>query len=134
MKQSIVAGFADRRKSAADAKKELLNKFKSAPKADDPVMIAKRLEREKIAAAREERRLERERVKQEKLAAKKAEEEAARLAEEALKAEAEAKAREEAEARALGQKKLIEQVVADEAARKAERDRRYAARKARQRK
>jgi len=101
-------GFADRRKAAEEAKKLLLKKFESAPKPDDPEMIAKRAEREALAAARETRRIEREREKQEQAAREKIE--AAARAE----AEAAAKAAREAEA-------------------KAERDRRYAARKARKR-
>lgn len=101
-------GFADRRKAAEEAKKLLLKKFESAPKPDDPEMIAKRAEREALAAAREARRIEREQEKQEQAIREKAEAEA--------RAEAEATAKAEAEAEA-----------------KAERDRRYAARKARKR-
>ena len=51
-------GFAERRKAAAEAKKLLLKKFETAPKADDPEMVAKRAEREAISAARELRRAE----------------------------------------------------------------------------
>ena len=60
MKKAIVSGIEDRRKAAADAKMELLKRFKAAPKPDDPVMIAKREERARIVAAREERRKEKE--------------------------------------------------------------------------
>ncbi|MGO4567939.1 DUF6481 family protein [Rhizobium sp. 2YAF20] len=119
-------GFAERRKAAAEAKKLLLKKFETAPKADDPEMVAKRLEREAIAAARELRRAEREQLKQEarerQLAEAAAQTEAATAAE-----------RQEAEAREAAAKDRIARVIADEAERKAERDRRYAARKARQR-
>ena len=101
-------GFADRRKAAEEAKKLLLKKFESAPKPDDPEMIAKRAEREALAAAREARRIEREQEKQEQ----------------AIREKAEAEARAEAEATAK---------AAAEAEAKAERDRRYAARKARKR-
>jgi len=101
-------GFADRRKAAEEAKKLLLKKFESAPKPDDPEMIAKRAEREALAAAREARRIEREQEKQEQ----------------AIRQKAEAEARAEAEAAAK---------AAKEAEAKAERDRRYAARKARKR-
>jgi hypothetical protein len=119
-------GFAERRKAAAEAKKLLLKKFETAPRADDPEMVAKRLEREAIAAARELRRAEREQLKQEarerQLAEAAAQTEAATAAE-----------RQEAEAREAAAKDRIARVIADEAERKAERDRRYAARKARQR-
>ncbi len=132
MKQSIVAGFSDRRKSAAEAKQELLKKFKSAPKADDPEMIAKRQEREAIAAAREERRAERMRIKKEEEDRRKAEAAAVAEAEARAKEEAEAALRAEAEEREAAKKKLIQSVVASEEERKAERDRKDAARKARQ--
>ena len=74
-----------------------------------------------IAGAREERRLERERVKlaeSERLMTKATEQMEAAAA--------------EAEARNTREKILISRVIEDEAARKAERDRRYASRKARQ--
>lgn len=112
----------DRRTAAAEARKLLLKKFDSAPKADDPEVIAKRLEREAIAAAREARKAERERLAKEeqdrKLAEAEAVAQAAAAAAEALAAEA---------------NNRIARVVMDEAERKAERDRRYAARKAKQR-
>ena len=103
--------FAERRKSSIAARMHLLEKFKAAPKPDDPGMLAKRAEREAIAAARDRRRGERERLKQERLQIEKA----------------------EADAREASLKELAERVVSDEAERKAKRDRKYAARKARQR-
>lgn len=114
--------FADRRKAAAEAKQLLLKKFEKAPKPTDPEVQAKRAEREAIAAARAARQAERERVKQE--------ERDRQLAEAAAVAEAA-----EAAAKALQAESSnrIARVIADEAERKAERDRRYAARKARQR-
>jgi hypothetical protein len=114
--------LAERRAAAAEAKKLLLKKFDSAPKPSDPEMLAKRAEREAIAAAREARRAEKERLAQEKLARKQAEVEA--LAQAAL---------EQAEAAKVEANRHVARVVADEAERKAERDRRYAARKAKQR-
>ncbi len=78
-----------------------------------------------IAGAREERRLEREQVKlaeSERLVTEAAEQ---------LEAVA-AGARAEIEAREAREKNRIAWVIEDEAARKAERDRRYANRKARQ--
>ena len=119
-------GFADRRKAAAEAKKLLLKKFEAAPKPDDPEMQAKLAERKANADAREARRAERDRLKQE--------EHERQLAEAAALTEAaNAEARAEAEAREAIARDRIARVVADEAERKAERDRRYAARKARQR-
>ena len=109
----------ERRKTAAEAKLRLLKKFRAAPKPDDPEMLAKRAERVAIAAAREARHAERERVKQEKADRQKVE-------------AAERKAA-EAAAREAGLEKQAESLVASEAERKAERDRRYAARKARKR-
>jgi hypothetical protein len=114
--------LADRRTAAMQAKERLLKKFEAAPKPSDPEMIAKRIEREAIAAAREARRANRERSAQEDLARQIAEADA-----KARAASADADAR-EAEAR-----DRIARVLTDEAERKAERDRRYAARKAQQR-
>lgn len=111
--------FSDRRKTADAAKKKLLKKFEAAPKPDDPEMLAKRAEREAIAVAREQRRVERERMKKETAAREKAEAKARREAEE--------------QARLAEEEKRAKQIALTEAERKAERDRRYAARKARQR-
>lgn len=117
--------LTDRRSAAADAKKALLEAYRTAKEAAGPTELARQAERQAIAAAREERRLNRERVKaeeRERAQAEKAEREAAIAA----AASAEADAREAAE------KSRISRVIEDEAARKAERDRRYANRKARQ--
>jgi len=113
------ADFAERRKSADAAKKQLLEKLKSAPKPDDPEVVARRAEKAAQAAAREAQRAERRLAKQAELERQKAEE-AARVEAEAARAKAEA----EAEA---------ERAVALLAEQKAERDRRYAARKGRKR-
>jgi len=119
-------GFAERRTAAADAKRQLLAKFASAPKPTDPEMQEKLAAREAVAQAREIRRAERE-------ALKKAENERILAEAAAATAAAEAEQRAEAEAREAEISNRVSRVVADEAARKAERDRRYAARKARQR-
>lgn len=119
MKQMKGSGLEDRRKAAADAKLQMLKKFRAAPKPGDPEMVAKRAERKAMADAREARRAERARLKKE---------EAERRATE----EAERKAAEE-EARLAELKIQADIEVAKEAERKAERDRRYAARKARRR-
>lgn len=106
-------GFADRQKSAQQSRQALLEKFRAQPKPDDPEVVKRRLEREAIAAKREEARLARE--------AEKAEQK--RVQQEAAAAEAERIAREAEEAAA----RLAEL----EAEQKAKRDARYAARKAR---
>jgi hypothetical protein len=104
-------GFADRQKAAAQAKQNLLSKFRAQPGHDDPDVAKRRAEREAIAANREQARLARE---------------AERL--EAKQREAEAKA---AEAVRVAREKEEEAVrqAAQEAEQKAKRDARYAARK-----
>ena len=103
--------FADRQKAAQEARKNILDKFRAQPGADDPAVKQRQAEREDQAAARAKARLVREADK----AAKKAEEE--RLAAEA--AAQRAREMEEAAARE----------AALEVERKAARDARYAARK-----
>src|SRR5262245_29337283 len=108
----------ERLERAAKAKQQILEKFRARPAADDPAVLARLAERKAIAEAREAREQERAERKR-----KEAEERAQREAIE--KAEREARERREA----------VEKVIrdaADAAERKAERDRRYAARKARQ--
>ena len=115
--------FANRRKAANEAKQQLLDKLKAASKADDPATIAKRAERLATAEARELRRAERVKSKQE-------EAERSLAAAAALADAANAEARAEAEERERQERERIARVISDEADR-AERDRRYAARKAR---
>jgi Family of unknown function (DUF6481) len=106
-------GFADRQKAAQEARKNILNKFRSQPGPDDPAVKQRQAEREAQAAERAKAKLAREAAKAEQ---KRLEEEAA--------AEAAAKlAREKEEAAAAE--------LALEAERKAARDARYAARKKR---
>ena len=105
-------GFSDRQKAAQEARKNLLNKFKSQPGLDDPAVAARRAEREALAAKRAEAKAARE--------AEKAEQK--RIAEEAAAAEAARIAREAEEA--------IAKQAEVEAEQKAKRDARYAARKA----
>lgn len=121
----------ERRNAANEAKKALLERFKARPAADDPKVLARQAERQAILEARSIREAEKARLKQEKLA-REAAEKAAREAEEArLRAEAEAKAAEEAKIHAAEENERIGRLLADEAERKAKRDARYAARKAR---
>jgi len=116
--------LSDRRKAATDAKKALLETYRAAKTAAEPTLLAKQAERAAVAEAREQRRAERDRQK--------IEERERELAEAAERtAAAEAGARAEAEAREAADKQRIARVIEDEAARKAERDRRYANRKAR---
>lgn len=123
--------FSERRNAALEAKKALLDRFKSRPSEDDPEVIARRQEREAILAARAIRDQEREKARQEKLAREAAESaERERVAEIARK-EAEELARLEAEARIAEERERLARELADEAEQKARRDARYAARKSR---
>ena len=108
----------ERLERAAKAKQDILEKFRSRPAADDPAVLARAAERKATAQAREARQKERDERKR-----KEAEERAQREAIE--KAEREARERREAVAKVIRD-------AAEAAERKAERDRRYAARKARQ--
>ena len=66
--------FADRQKAAQQAKKDLLSKFRSQPGPDDPEVAKRRAEREAIAANRERLRQEKEAAKAEEAAASKIQE------------------------------------------------------------
>lgn len=112
--------FADRLQEAANARKAALERFRARPAPDDPQVVKRREERMRIAAAREARAAERRAQKE---------------AEAAVRAEREAVERAEREARE--RKEAIEKLIRDSAGaaeRKAARDARYAARKARQKK
>lgn len=123
--------FNERRDAAATAKKALLEKFKARPPADDPAVIARQEERKRILEAREIREREREIARQERLAREAAERaERERIAEEGRKA-AEETARIEAEQREVEERERLANELALEAEKKAKRDARYAARKAR---
>ena len=115
MKKSIGGSFNERRASAAETKKKLLEQYKSATKADNPERLARIAEREAIAVARVARK----------------EAKAQQIKQDA--ADAAARELAEAEERAAELKRQGDQAVAEEAERKAERDRRYAARKNRKR-
>ncbi|MBN9072043.1 MAG: hypothetical protein J0H34_10670, partial [Rhizobiales bacterium] len=65
--------FAERRNAANDARRALLEKFKSRPPADDPAVAARQAERKAIREARAIREGEKARVKQERLAREAAE-------------------------------------------------------------
>lgn len=125
MRHSRNNELTDRRSAAADAKAALLTEYRAAKTAAEPSQAARQADRISLVEAREARRAERERLKVEErtrletLAVQK---------QEAIKAAAAA----ELEARQLAENIRISRVVEEEAVHKAERDRRYAARKARQ--
>jgi hypothetical protein len=122
MKHKKEDTFADRRDTALNAKKQLLDRIKSAPKPDQAELDRRQAEKDAAALARETRQAERQQLKE-------AEAERIRAEAEALvQAEADAQQSRESEAAVSAETKL-----AEEAQRKAERDQRYAARKARQR-
>jgi hypothetical protein len=109
--------FNERLSTAAHAKKALLDKFRARPAADDPAVVEQRAARQAVSDAR---------------AARIAEREAARIAQEAREAAARAEhemAEQEKLTRELAEK--AERDAALEIERKAARDARYAARKAR---
>lgn len=120
--------LSERRGASADAKAALLHAYRAKMAAGDPTRLARQAERRAIAAARDERHAERDRLKREE-----AEQEQrlveAKAAERQAAIDAVAQAERERRERVNG---LIARVIKDEAARKAERDRRYANRKARQ--
>lgn len=121
----------ERRNAANEAKKALLERFKAKPAADDPAVLARQAERRAILEARARRDAEKQKLRQEKLAREAAEKAARKAAEEAARIEAEAKAAAEAQVREAEENERIARLLSDEAERKAKRDARYAARKAR---
>ena len=110
----------DRQRAALDAKKALLDKFKSQPGPGHPEYEARKKEREAVLAARADREAARlaELQEQERLAEIERQEAARRLQEELDRKDRERTEREEREKE-------------EEALKKAERDAKYAARKAR---
>jgi glycine/D-amino acid oxidase-like deaminating enzyme len=119
MKRSIELDFAERRKAANDAKKRLLEKLAPALEPNAPDALVRRAEKVAAAEARDRRREERDRLKRE--------------AAEREKAEAVTRAEAEAATLILAKGAEAERLAAEELERKSERDRRYAARKARKR-
>ena len=113
----------DRIRAAQEAKKAALEKFRVKASPDNPETIARQKERQAVLAAREERRLAREALAAEKAAQEGRERELAAIR---LKEELDRKDRERAEEEE--RERLLE------AEKKAERDARYAARKARKKK
>ena len=128
MKNSNRDRFDGRLKSASEAKQHRLERFKAA--ADDPQKLARRAERDAVAAAREAERkaraikLLREKEDLERQQAEAAEREAVKAA--AREAGLEAELAETTD-------REIAQAATRKAERKAERDRRYAERRNRKR-
>ena len=122
--------LADRRTAAADARAALLRSYQATKDAAEPTRLAQQAERLAAATARDERHQERDRIKLEELARQKEQE---RIQAEAVEYQdaANVAARAQAEAKEKTDN-LIARVISDEATRKAERDQRYANRKAKQ--
>ena len=114
------ANFGDRLNAAAAAKKAMLERFHAMPGPDDPAVKEQQAARKAISEAREIRIAERKAAREAE-AQRQAAENAAKAAEQAAR---------EAEERRLAAEAAA-QAVALEAQRKAARDARYAARKAR---
>lgn len=113
---------ASRRNSASDAKAALLEAHKTGKAAAETSRLAREEAKIPAAEARAERQAEKARMQLE---------EQQRI--EAEAAAAEAAARAEDDAREQAEKDMVSRVVKDQAELKAERDRRYAARKAKKR-
>lgn len=120
--------LADRRSAAAGAKAAALKAYRATRESAEPTLAIRQEEFLAIATARDERRAERDRIKLEALTRQ---QEQDRVDAEAAQQEAamNAAAAAEIEARQKSDN-MIARVIQDEAARKAERDRRYANRKA----
>jgi hypothetical protein len=56
----------ERRNAANDAKKALLERFKTRPAEDDPQVLARKAERQAILEAREQRAIEKEKLSKER--------------------------------------------------------------------
>jgi hypothetical protein len=121
----------ERRGAANEAKRAMLEKFKAKPAADDPAVLARQAERKAILEARAIREAEKERLKQERLAREAKERAEREAAAEAARLTAEEAAQAEAKKREAEENERIARLLADDAERKAKRDARYAARKAR---
>ena len=131
MKIAKTNDFSDRRSSAVNAKAELLRAYRANTDAADPTRLARQEERMAIVVARDARRGERDKLKAAALELQQAEEQrAAEAAAYMDAANVAARAKVESEQKADS---MIARVIKDDATRKADRDKRYADRKARQR-
>jgi Family of unknown function (DUF6481) len=106
--------YKDRQSSASEARKALLDRFKQRPDDNDPLVAARRLEREAVLKAREGRELikaaERE-VEEAKLALIRAEKEAQDNAERAAR---EAQIEAERAAREAARSNLVKRAIMDQ--------------------
>ncbi|KQP95172.1 hypothetical protein ASF60_01590 [Methylobacterium sp. Leaf113] len=111
--------MTDRLKAATEARAAALARFRDRPPADDPAVVARKAERAQIAREREVRVAAREqaRIEAEAQRAAEAEEERERLAAEEI----------------LAAEEKVAQAAAARLEQKAQRDARYAARKAKAR-
>lgn len=123
--------FAQRRKTAEAAKAMLLERFKSRKPQDDADLVARAAERRAIADARSERLHKRQAEKDKRRAEALSEEQARNEARRAAEAAEHAAVKAADDARRQADRNRAVRVVEDEAARKAQRDARYQARKAR---
>lgn len=124
MKNTKKNDLSDRRSAATDAKAARLQAYQAAKEAAAPHREARQIERMALAEAREGRKALRVQAKLEEQARHEAE----MIAQDAAKA---ASASEGSDLRDQADNDRVARVIEDEAARKAERDRRYANRKAR---
>ena len=112
----------ERRNTANEAKKALLERFKAKPAADDPAVLARQAERKAILEARAIREAEKAKLKQEKQAREAIEKAEREAAAEAARIAAEEAAQAEAKLREADENERIARLLADEAERKAKRD------------
>ena len=120
--------FTDRKKDADAAKARMLEKFKSRPAADDPAVLEREATRLQLSMAKAEREADRALDKKSRHEAAVA---AAAKAEALLKEQQEAARQAQILEREKAERDNREKNIIDEAARKAARDARYAARKTR---
>ncbi|MGL4243620.1 MAG: DUF6481 family protein [Beijerinckiaceae bacterium] len=113
--------FSDRQAAAAEARKALLDKFKSRPAEDDPAVLARKAEREAVLTARAEREAVKAKARAEeeaKLAVIRAEKEAQEAAERSAREAQEAAAR---AAREAARSNLVSRAILEQMDWKAQR-------------
>jgi hypothetical protein len=113
--------YSDRQTAAAEARKALLEKFKTRPAEDDPAVVARKAERVAILQARSEREAVKAKARAEeeaRLAAIRAEREAQEAAERAAREAQEAAAR---AAREAARSNLVSRAILEQMDWKAQR-------------
>ena len=131
MKVSIEKDFEERRNASLDAKKAMVEKFRSAANRNGPAAELRAAQRRAVTEDRLARAEARKNAKQAKLDREEREAVERANAELAIRAERQKAIAADKAARAEADLSLASRVVADEAVRKAARDAKYAARKAR---